>query len=65
MVTRVEEMSANVLHVEIPSEWAPLGRSMMFRYAERVAEAATLDPAWRASRADQVDENTIRVKLAR
>lgn len=42
----IRELSTSQMEVEIPGEHIPLGRDWCYRYAERLAQAATMDRRW-------------------
>jgi len=56
----------NTMDITMPIEWYGLGRDVCMRYAERIAEAVTLESRWRATSAvvEGVD-HLVRVKLSR
>lgn len=64
-MVKIEEISSKMIRIEIPSEWAGLGREMVFRYCEGIAEAFSLGAKWRATVMTQTQDDTLSVKLGR
>lgn len=65
---RITELSANMMEIEIGSEWMSLGKSMAQRYAENLAEAYSLGGNhWRAQQVNPKRDypDTLVVKLVK
>lgn len=56
MRVEINEISTTMMEITVDSVWLPLGRDIIYRYAESLAQAASLGTAWQATRHNTSDD---------